>query len=75
MVKILLFLLLVNYKNQCQRNFGGKFSSFLPRPEIQEEYLSENTILKGDNQIRNPDLSGTLPQQVLIRVRIISVLN
>ena len=75
MVKIFLFLLVAIYKNQCQRTFGGKFSSYIPRPKIQEEYLSEKTILKGDNQIRNPDFSGTLPQQVLIRVRIILVLN
>ena len=79
MVKIFLFLLLEISKNHSQINFGRKFSSNtptrdIPKPEVQKEYLSENAILNFQ-RVRDPELSGTLPQQVLIRVRDIQMLK
>jgi hypothetical protein len=69
MMKIFLFLLLAIYKNHCQIKFGQTFSTNIPtRSENQKEFLSEDAILYR-TKVLNGDLSGTLPQQVFIRVR------
>ena len=65
MGKIFIFFLLANSKNYCQKLTRE------PLKELQKEYLSDESIVQGPKRIRNPDLSGTLPQQVLIRVRFL----
>ena len=70
-----MFLLLAISKNHCQINFGRMFSTNIPkRSENQKEFLSEDAILYRTRVLKlrlNGDLSGTLPQQVFIRVRVI----
>jgi len=63
------------YKNYGQINFSGQSSSNIPtrdkpRREVQEVIFTEQQIFNSKPnrvRIRNPDISGTLDQQVLIR--------